>query len=229
MLEARRDSRQRYDAIHVRGTTQFTSEARRDSRTTSGETWATGSTTATWSTAGRQLWRACRPGAARARPPSGRTSCTCGTWWTSCGCARGAAGWPGGCRIDYRGRSSSWTGGDATPGTSDRRRHRAASRPGSPSHHRQVAASENKYMHRLLGVCTLSYFLFQPVLHDWCNKCRTMCHPVGGVMLIKESLLLIRKSSPCAGGGFPLAIWMFLFTICPTPYNRINKMCWLHR
>ena len=24
----------------------------------------------------------------------------------------------------------------------------------------------------------MSYFLFQPVLYEWCNKSRSMCHPV---------------------------------------------------
>ena len=37
----------------------------------------------------------------------------------------------------------------------------------------------------------LSYFLFQPVLHDWCNKGCGMCYPVCGMMHIKEPLLLI--------------------------------------
>ena len=40
----------------------------------------------------------------------------------------------------------------------------------------------------------LSYFSFQPVLHDWCNKCSGMCYPVYGMMHIKEPLLLIRKN-----------------------------------
>ena len=39
----------------------------------------------------------------------------------------------------------------------------------------------------LHGEDPLSYFSFQPVLHDWCNKGRGMMH-------IKEPLLLIRKS-----------------------------------
>ena len=30
----------------------------------------------------------------------------------------------------------------------------------------------------LHGVDPLSYFSFQPVLHDWCNKSRGMCYPV---------------------------------------------------
>ena len=37
----------------------------------------------------------------------------------------------------------------------------------------------------------LSYFSFQPVLHDWCNKGRGMCYPVCGMVHIKEPLLLI--------------------------------------
>ena len=32
----------------------------------------------------------------------------------------------------------------------------------------------------------LSYFSFQPVLHDWCNKGRGMCYPVCGMVRIKE-------------------------------------------
>ena len=50
----------------------------------------------------------------------------------------------------------------------------------------------------------LSYFSFQPVLHDWCNKGRGMFYPVCGMMDIKEPLLLIGKSSPCGGSWFPL-------------------------
>ena len=37
----------------------------------------------------------------------------------------------------------------------------------------------------LHGVDPLSYFSFQPVLHDWCNKGRGMCHPVYGMVHIK--------------------------------------------
>ena len=32
----------------------------------------------------------------------------------------------------------------------------------------------------------LSYFLFQPVLHDWCNKGRGMCYHFCGMMHIKD-------------------------------------------
>ena len=49
---------------------------------------------------------------------------------------------------------------------------------------------------RSFVVDPLSYFSFQPVLHDWCNKGRGMCYPVYGMVHIKEPLLLIGKSSP---------------------------------
>ena len=72
----------------------------------------------------------------------------------------------------------------------------------------------------LHGVDPLSYFLFQPVLHDWCNKGRGMYYPVCVIMRIKEPLLLIRKSSLCGGSGFPLSLSEWSFTICLMPYNR---------
>ena len=70
------------------------------------------------------------------------------------------------------------------------------------------------------GVDPLSYFSFQPVLHDWCNKGRGMCYPVCRMVHIKEPLLSIEKSSPCGGSGFPLSLSEWSFTICLTPYNR---------
>ena len=71
----------------------------------------------------------------------------------------------------------------------------------------------------LHGVNPLSYFSFQPVFHDWCNKDRCMCYPVCGMMHIKDPLLLIGKSSLCGGSGFPLLLSEWSFTICLTPYN----------
>ena len=55
----------------------------------------------------------------------------------------------------------------------------------------------------LHGVDPLSYFSVQPVLHDWFNKGRGMYYPVYGIVHIKEHLLVIGKSSPCGGSGFP--------------------------
>ena len=78
----------------------------------------------------------------------------------------------------------------------------------------------------LPGVDPLSYFSFQPMLHDWCNKGRGMCYPVCGMVHIKEPLLLIGKSSPCGGSGFPFSLSEWSFTIiCPTPYNRTFLKC----
>ena len=51
----------------------------------------------------------------------------------------------------------------------------------------------------LHGVDPLSYFPFQPVLHDWCNKGHGMCYPVFGMMHIKEPLLLIVAHVAAAG------------------------------
>ena len=58
----------------------------------------------------------------------------------------------------------------------------------------------------LHGVDPLSYFSFQPLLHDWCNKGCGMCYPVCGMVHIKEPLLLIDKSSLCGGSGFPFSL-----------------------
>ena len=44
--------------------------------------------------------------------------------------------------------------------------------------------------------------------------------PVCGMLHIKEPLLLIGKSSPYGGSGFPLSLSEWSFTICPTPYNH---------
>ena len=40
-----------------------------------------------------------------------------------------------------------------------------------------------------------------------------MCHPVYGMVHIKEPLLLLRKSSPCGGIGFSLSLSEWSFTI----------------
>ena len=70
------------------------------------------------------------------------------------------------------------------------------------------------------GAEPLSYFLFQPVLHDWCNKGYGMCYPVFGTVHIKEPLLLIGKISPCGSSAFPFSLSEWSLTICLTPYNR---------
>ena len=71
----------------------------------------------------------------------------------------------------------------------------------------------------LHGVDPLSYFSFQPMVHEWCNKGRGMCYPLCGMVNINEPLLLIGKSNLCGGSGF-LSLSEWPFTICPTPYNR---------
>ena len=59
----------------------------------------------------------------------------------------------------------------------------------------------------LHGVDPLSYFSFQPVLHDWCNKGCGMCYPVCGMLLIGKSSLL------CGGSGFPFSLSEWSLTI----------------
>ena len=79
---------------------------------------------------------------------------------------------------------------------------------------------------RSFTVDPLSNFSFQPVHHDWCNKGRGICYHVCvgcGVMHIKEPLLLIGKNILCGGSGFLLSLSEWSFTICLTPYNRIEE------
>ena len=47
----------------------------------------------------------------------------------------------------------------------------------------------------------IELFLFQPVLHDWCNKGHGKCYSVCGMVHIREPLLPIGKSSPCSGAA----------------------------
>ena len=62
----------------------------------------------------------------------------------------------------------------------------------------------------------MSYFSFQPVLHDWCNKGHGMCYPVCEMAHVKVPLLLIEKSSPCNGDeGF-----LSRYLSCPLGYVR---------
>ena len=51
--------------------------------------------------------------------------------------------------------------------------------------------------------CSLGYFPFQPVVHNWFIKGRGMYCSVYGKVHIKDPLLLIDKSSLCGGSGFP--------------------------
>ena len=45
-----------------------------------------------------------------------------------------------------------------------------------------------------------------------------LCYPVCGMVHIKEPLLLIGKSSPCGGSGFPFSLSEWSLTRCLTPY-----------
>ena len=74
---------------------------------------------------------------------------------------------------------------------------------------------------RSFMVDPLSYFSFQPWIHDWCNKGCGVYYPGCGMVHIKDPLLLIEKSSPCSGSSmFPLSLSEWSFTICLMPYNH---------
>ena len=120
-------------------------------------------------------------------------------------------------------RSSAWhastspsagTSADARLSDVGSKRYVARKIPASLSRVRCVVGS---ILHE---VNPLSYFSFQPVLHDWCKKGGGMCYPVCGMVHIKEPLLLTEKSSPCGGSGIPLSLSEWSSTICLTPYNR---------
>ena len=71
----------------------------------------------------------------------------------------------------------------------------------------------SEYIKELLNSTSFNIILFQPVLHNWHNNGCGMYYPVCGMMHIKESLLLIGKSSLCGGSGFPLSVSEWSFTI----------------
>ena len=101
------------------------------------------------------------------------------------------------------------------------------------AHHGSLIQIVRAFTYGVLGHridLPLSYFSFQPVLHNWCTKGCGMCHPVCGIVHIKEPLLLIGKSSPCGGSRFPL-LSRYLNGPLPHVWRHItvNKMCWVHR
>ena len=62
-------------------------------------------------------------------------------------------------------------------------------------------------------------------VHDWCNKGNGMCYPVWDGAY-KTTLAVNRKSSPCDSSGFPLSLYKWFFTICPTPYtHKLSVEC----
>ena len=68
-------------------------------------------------------------------------------------------------------------------------------------------------------ICSLGYFAFQPVVHNWSMKGCGMCCPICGKVRIKDPLLLIGKSSLCGDSGFPLNKYVTM-TICLTSNSR---------
>ena len=71
---------------------------------------------------------------------------------------------------------------------------------------------------------TLSYFSFQPVLHDCGNKGRSMCYSVCGMVNIKKPCCYSERVSHVAAADF-----LSRYPRDSLPYIRrhitINKMC----
>ena len=65
-----------------------------------------------------------------------------------------------------------------------------------------------RHIHNTKSHYHYTYFSFQPVLHDWCNKGRGMCYPDCGMVAYKRALAANqKKSGPFSGGsGFPLLL-----------------------
>ena len=49
----------------------------------------------------------------------------------------------------------------------------------------------SSYSQVVMSFSLQSYFSFQPVLHDWCNKGCGMCYPVCGMTHIKERVAYV--------------------------------------
>ena len=73
----------------------------------------------------------------------------------------------------------------------------------------------------LLGrcICSLGYFLFQPVVQNWSIKSCGMCCHVCWKVHIKDPLLFIGKSSVCGKIGFRLKQYVRM-AICLTSNGR---------
>ena len=83
---------------------------------------------------------------------------------------------------------------------------------------------EDEKLTFLAAFSGITFLAHAPVLVTFWYA-RGMYYPVCGMMHIKEPLLLIRKSSPCGGSGFPRSLSGWSFTICVTPYNRKGARC----
>ena len=72
-----------------------------------------------------------------------------------------------------------------------------------PYVHHHITVNKMCSVCHFLPSCSLGYFPFQPVVHNWFIKGRGMYCSVYGKVHIKGPLLLIEKSSLCGGSGFP--------------------------
>ena len=67
----------------------------------------------------------------------------------------------------------------------------------------------------------VSYFSYQPVLNNWCNKGCGMYYPIGGMVHIKCPLLLTKSVAyVVAAAGF-LSLFEWYFVRCHTTVNNV--------
>ena len=76
----------------------------------------------------------------------------------------------------------------------------------------------------ILLICSLGYFSFQPVVHNWSNKGCSMYCSVRGKVHIKDPLLLIRKSNLCGDSEFPLKKYVRMIIYPIANDNKINVL-----
>ena len=81
------------------------------------------------------------------------------------------------------------------------------------------------FVRAILHARPIKLFLVPTSAPQLVNKSCGICYPVCGMMHIKEPLLLIGKSSPCsADSRFPLLLYEWSFTICPTQYTCMKNV-----
>ena len=101
----------------------------------------------------------------------------------------------------------------------------------------------------LHGVDPLSYFSFQPVIHDWCNKGRGMCYPLCGRernVLFNDAhfiygymasdiwlrtILIVRKETRCRhiGYSYRLTARVLLYAPSHRQDNTYHGLCYTSR
>ena len=85
-----------------------------------------------------------------------------------------------------------------------------------------LAGTRNMNAYGLVNKVSHPWFVTgsQRPIASWLLFLCTFRHCTANLRNIKETLLLIDKSSLCGGSGFPFSLSEWSLTICLTPYNR---------